>query len=285
MSTEAEKRERALKLIVTLTSIVERTSTPDGERASAKARIIELRAKYRITEFRKAQPSYEHIRENERRQEQVDRIRREHQVRKQEQEARARQIRREEAQRTYRERMADKDRNGQPMTDKDRAEAQRDPLGWAVKQDKRTHTQKQRDMEGAAGAQEEFQRINDKIREQTTEDNRWSTTVKYRAVICSAYRDNSKAGNPMVTIVYRLVSRTTGEVKKFRGWYLLNQERGVKDLFAVAFELLGEKGKTSPVDQVLTDLVGKSCTVILSTYRDSRNAEQMKVGVVMGAWA
>ena len=55
--------------------------------------------------------------------------------------------RREEAQRKWQERHRHTDSMGRPMTPEDLEEARRDPLGWAAKQDKRSASEKNDDMQ------------------------------------------------------------------------------------------------------------------------------------------
>lgn len=166
---EAERRERALRQLVTLDKLGEGT-TPEAENARTRAK--ELRTKYNIPERRATQPPprprpntthtrsratdeevnrmYDDLLRRAREREAAER-RAEEQRKRMREETMAR--RRAEAQ--AREAEAARARmRATRMTEEERREAQRDPFTWAQQQDSRTHAQRQADLNAARGQQE-----------------------------------------------------------------------------------------------------------------------------------
>lgn len=124
---ETDKRERALNLIVSLKLVTVSNGATQAEQDNAQTRIVELRAKYEIMDddrLRKIQLAmlYE-------------------------------AARRAKAEEQRRQRIKDLDAMGRPRDERDRVEAQRDPLGWAADRDTRSHAQKQADLNAAMGKQ------------------------------------------------------------------------------------------------------------------------------------
>ncbi len=121
---ETDKRERAFNLIVSLKQVTVAHGATEAEQANAQTRISELRAKYDIQDM------------SEQRHKAIIA-------------AMYEAARRAVAEEQRRVRIQDLDAMGRPLTVQERAEAQRDPLGWAMRQDTRSHAQKQADLNRA----------------------------------------------------------------------------------------------------------------------------------------
>jgi hypothetical protein len=156
-------RDKALDKILSLRRLAEHANTPPHEAESARGRIKVLRDKYGISDsetkpkpppppngmtaeemrrwwfnFTQSSPTPSDVRRDQARRNAADRLRRE----------------RQQAQERWNAKMRDKDDLGRPRTAEDKRKAQEDPLGWAASQDKRTHAQKQEDLNNARGAQD-----------------------------------------------------------------------------------------------------------------------------------
>lgn len=313
------KRERALALLVSLRKLAEHPNTPPHEAEAARGRIAALRKKHQITEpppkpgtgstppwwtttnnpytwnATNTSNSDAERRARARRMAEDD-VRRQRERKEAAAKAateEARRVGREKAQREYEARMRDKDANGQPLSDAEKREAQRDPLGWAARQDKRTHAQKQEDLNRSHGAQESFKKAGDeakrtaqafrdldaKMRAQAKASSNWDTSTKYQAKITNVREQTSKAGNAMVVIEYTIGST------RIMGYYVLNQERGLKALMAVVSTLLGPAATEMSVDTILNTLHGQSCTVMLNSWTTDQGEEKWTVQTVMKPWA
>lgn len=170
-------RERALNQIVTLKVLANDPRAPEAERQAAKDTMSRLRKKYNIPETTKLPPprasrpstsepgSYRWFEDMVRNWDNNP----ETQRKKREKAARdaanseAQRIKRERAQRDWEARMADKDDQGVPLTAEEAEWARRDPLGFAAARDKRSHQQKQNDMQDAFGQPHQRPRCNPKM--------------------------------------------------------------------------------------------------------------------------
>lgn len=126
-------RERALNQIVTLEVLADDVRAPDGERQAARDTMAKLRKKYDIPEQQSGQFGAKFLIDMAERFEKANRE-------KARREAAAKAARAEET-RIW----------GAPLTDAEREQARRDPLGFAASRDKRTHAQKQQDMNSSWG--------------------------------------------------------------------------------------------------------------------------------------
>ncbi len=179
---EQTARDKAISKIYSLRTLAEHPNTPVHEAEAARAAIKRLRDKHGIPEqatkakptgprnpnFRPNDPGpyaqraasdfqrwaeEQMWRKAQREQAERDyheRRRREERARY-EAEAKQRAEARKAAQERYRQRMADKDANGVPLTEAEKEWARRDPLGFAASRDPRTQAQKQADMNAAWG--------------------------------------------------------------------------------------------------------------------------------------
>lgn len=149
--------EKARYKLVKLRAMAARPGTP-AEGENAKARIEQILTKFPQLRGKPAPPTSKPFTSS---QDWEDLKRRTAEAtRRRQQAAAAAKLKadREAADKRWAQRMADKDANGQPLSAKDRAEAQRDPFSWANKQDGRTHAQKQEDMNKAWGTQQASRR-------------------------------------------------------------------------------------------------------------------------------
>lgn len=172
------KYDKALRTIASLKKVVEHPNTGDGERAAAQGRIDALKAKWNIADTPppRAKPSpprdrtggfnstagsgfniddmeewlrnfQRGPREETEAQKQARRIAEEKRQYERWQRANEAMLRRQAAQKAWEERNRARDANGVPLTDEEREEARRDPLGWAARRDGRTEAQKNQDMQ------------------------------------------------------------------------------------------------------------------------------------------
>lgn len=310
------KRDRALGLILTMQDIIDRPSTPEGERAAAKSRVKALREKHNITEpVKPAEPktkySYTPPKYYNTQSQEADRqarAKRAAEDAKRDRERRARAAteaarqtaRRKVANDEYQAKMRDKNANGYPLSDEEKREAQRDPLGWAAKRDKRTTNQRNEDINSTWGKapyagqartnEQDRQRARkateDYIKRQTNKDGfpkgkptSWDTTTKYQAKISDVTETTSKAGNPMVVFDFTIGSAT------IKTYYVLNNERGLKNLMAVVSTLLGPVAAQMSVDTILKDLHNQACTVMLNSWTTEQGEEKWTVQTVMKPWS
>lgn len=141
-------RDEALHKLVSLRNLYEHPNTNEHEAATARAMAAKLRAKFDIPESERPKPppnddflrdTWNWFSQAAAQQRRAEDLRRQREAR-------------EKAQREWEARMADKDAMGQPLTDAERREAQRDPLGWASKRDQRTSQQRQQDMQNSFGS-------------------------------------------------------------------------------------------------------------------------------------
>ena len=302
------KRDRALNLIRTMQDLIDRPTTPQGEKDAAKGRIAALRAKHNITEPVKPAPTqrqrgttyrppnnYDERKaasdaamDRLRRQAEAEAARRRERARQQATEQAREAARRKVAQEEYVRKMRDKDAMGRPLTNAEREEARRDPLGFAQKRDTRTTNQRNQNIHDSWGKGDWYQRnisaedvakAADALRNMSRPTG-WDTTTKYSAKITGVEEKVSKQGNPMVVIDF-----TVGAGKPFRGYYVLNNERGLKNLMAIVSTLLGPAATQMSVDQILKSLHGKACTIILNTWTTDEGIENWGVQTVMKPWA
>lgn len=176
------KYDKALRTIAALKKVVEHPNTGDGERAAAQGRIDALKTKWNIADTPppRAKPSpprdrtngfnstagggfsvddmeewlrnfQRGPREETEAQRQARRIQNEKREYERWQRANEAMLRRQEAQKAWEERNRARDANGIPLTDEEREEARRDPLGWAARRDGRTDAEKNRDMQEQYG--------------------------------------------------------------------------------------------------------------------------------------
>lgn len=316
------KRDRALGLIRTMQDIIDRPTTPEGEREAARSRVKALREKHNITEpVKYAQPTsrrpnnqdwsrhwYNHADSEADRRAKAKRMAEEDVLRQRANKARrereateaARQTaRRKVADEAFKAKMRDKDDMGRPLTDDEKREAQRDPLGWAAKRDQRTTNQRNEDInstwgkapyaghnrtnsqarESARKMTEDYAKIKDNIKNGFPKGKPWDTATKYQAKITNVTETTSKAGNPMVVIDFTIGSDT------IKTYYVLNNERGLKNLMVVVENILGAEATTMSVDQILAKLHGQVCTVFLNSWTSDQGEEKWSVQTVLKPWA
>lgn len=144
-----DKRERALNLIVSLRQVTTANGATQAEAENAMARIAELRTKYEIPEAKEHSAAWDDLmrkvkdqQAEAKRQRDYDEI--------------LRTMAREKAEAERRERIKNQDAYGRNLTDAEIAEALRDPLGWAIKQDGRTSQQKNDDMQDSFGKRDRY---------------------------------------------------------------------------------------------------------------------------------
>ena len=173
--TDDAKRSKALRTIQSLKKVVEHPNTGDGERAAAQGRIDALKAKWNIADPPppRAKPNTsrdrtggfnstagggfsaddfdEWVRNFQRRprketeaEKQARRTQNEYERWKK---ANDNMLRRQAAQKAWEERNRARDANGVPLTDEEREEARKDPLGWAARRDGRSDAQKNQDLQ------------------------------------------------------------------------------------------------------------------------------------------
>lgn len=166
---EKSARDKAIEKIYSLRKLAEHPNTGDGERAAALEAIKRLQAKHDIkpAQERKEQPTgprNPNFRQNDQAaRDHADRFRRtwQHMAsarRRTEEQLREEARKRQEAQARYRERMADKDDMGRPLTEAEREWARRDPLGFAATRDQRTRAERNADLGAAWGQQGQYVR-------------------------------------------------------------------------------------------------------------------------------
>lgn len=151
-------RDKALNTILSLRRLAEHANTPPHEAEAARGRIKALQIKHGITtasEQAKAKPKHDpNVDEWIKWAQDVaaQTARADHAARvKAARDGEA--IRKRKAQEEWERKHANSDAMGRPRTEAEQKEAQRDPLSWAAKQDKRTHNQKQADLNAAMGKQ------------------------------------------------------------------------------------------------------------------------------------
>lgn len=132
-------RERALNQIVSLKALSEDQSTTEAERQSARDAIDRLRAKYDIPVPVAGMSGADFLKKMA-----------------QDFQRGERQRQRQEAAKRAAEAEAAAWAWAGPMTAEDLAWARRDPLGFASSRDKRTHDQKQRDMNASWGQRDQW---------------------------------------------------------------------------------------------------------------------------------
>lgn len=129
----ADNRERALNQIVTLKLLAVDPRATEGEREAARLTMAKLRKKYDIPEQAAGDHGAKFLIDMAERYERANR-------------EKARRKAAEDA------RLAEETRIwGWPLSDAEREQARRDPLGFAASRDKRTHAEKQRDMNSSWG--------------------------------------------------------------------------------------------------------------------------------------
>ena len=169
------KYDKALRTIASLKKVVEHPNTGDGERAAAQGRIDALKAKWNIADTPppRAKPSpprdrtsstagggfsaddlnewlrnfQRGPREETEAQKQARRIQNEKRKYERWQRANDAMLRRQAAQKAWEEKNRQRDADGVPLTDEEREEARRDPLGWAARRDGRSDAEKNADMQ------------------------------------------------------------------------------------------------------------------------------------------
>lgn len=149
--------QKIRKKIAALRALIDHPNTPPHEVEAARGRLKALEDKYGVQpEPQKTQPRRDYsawfgVWDDERQESETDRVAR--RIREQERRyanikrEQERQAKRREAERRWRERHANSDDLGRPLTDEERAKAQKDPLGWAQARDGRTQAQKAQDLQ------------------------------------------------------------------------------------------------------------------------------------------
>lgn len=317
------KKTRAIGLIKTMQDMIDRPSTTEGERAAAKTRIEVLRKKHGLVETAKPTTTtgkhtvfYPNVDYDEwirvsdmaRRQAAAAGTKKAAADRAAAAAASAAahtrvaqdEARKRIAQERWEQKMRDRDDRGQPLTEAEKAEARLDPLGWAAKQDKRTASERNADIKyrWSNASFPDQQRTNQQARYQArknTEDYArqaretderikqakpmWATDVKYAARIRNATIQTSKAGNEMVVLHFEASG------SGFKGYYVLNNERGLKNLMDIVTTLLGPAATQMALQTILDTLVGKSCRMMLQVWTTDDGEEKFSVQTVLKPWA
>ncbi|HBX76721.1 MAG TPA: hypothetical protein DEG43_03655 [Acidimicrobiaceae bacterium] len=94
----------------------------------------------------------------------------------------------------------------------------------------------------------------------------------YAAVIVDTGLGDSKAGNAMATLEFKL---TIG--RKVRGYYVLSNEYGLKKFTGVVSALLGDEWLNADISKTVDALIGKRVTVRLDTYVSAKGGESFNV--------
>lgn len=148
-------RDAALLKVLALRNLYEHPNTNEHEAASARAMAAKLRKKFDIPESEQPKPKQSpYTTVNPTAWDDLVRRTREAAANsraREAAEAETMRARRAKAQQDWFDRMRYRDAMGQHLSGEDLREAQRDPLGWAAKQDKRTAQEKQRDMQDSFG--------------------------------------------------------------------------------------------------------------------------------------